>query len=125
MEGGGGLVAQRHKDFGVGVVLGVGVGTEINRVLMKMMMEARGHFLTSSVQYEDNKKETTGSRLQLPSSRPPACLCDRAASGGSRTVCEEDGDAAVLLGLFQLPVWVGALRLSSIMVRQNLTMPPF
>lgn len=43
---GGGWEAQRHEDFRVGVILG-GVGTEINRVLMMMMMEAHGQFLMS------------------------------------------------------------------------------
>lgn len=48
--GGGGLwEAQSHKDFRLGVILKGGVGTEINRVLMMMMMmiEAQGQFLMS------------------------------------------------------------------------------
>lgn len=43
---GGGWEAQSHEDFRVGVILG-GVGTEINRVLMMMMMEAHGQSLMS------------------------------------------------------------------------------
>lgn len=86
--GGAGGGAQRHKDFGVGVILGVGVGTEINRVLMKMMMEARGQILGLA---DISASCMSGQHLE------------RRASA-----CEEEEDAAVLLGHIQIPAWVWA-----------------